>query len=319
MGSEDRTRGEDGEAVTVRDLEHRFGDRAALSGLTFGVRKGEIVGLLGPNGGGKTTLFRILATLLAPSAGDALVLGRSVRREPAEVRRSLGVVFQRPALDLKLTVEENLRCHGHLHGLSGGDLRRRCREALAALGISDRARDRADRLSGGLQRRAELAKSLLHRPELLLLDEPTTGLDPAARRDFLDALVRLSGRDGVTVLMTTHYVEEAERCARVGILHEGRLAAYGSPHALKAEIGGDVVVLRAKDPGALRERLRSRFGVPAALVDGTVRLERERAHELLARIVEEFREEVSSVSWTRPTLEDVFVHRTGRGFREEPA
>jgi ABC-2 type transport system ATP-binding protein len=308
-----------GSAITVDGLGHRYGDREALSRVSFEVRPGEIVGLLGPNGGGKTTLFKILGTLLTPSAGDARIFGHSVTREPARVRERLGVVFQRPSLDTKLTLLENLRHHGHLYGISGPELRKGCEAALVALGLSGRARDRVESLSGGLQRRAELAKALLHRPDLMLLDEPNTGLDPNARREFLAQLEQLSRRDGVTVLLTTHFMEEAERCDRVGILHEGRLVAFEEPHRLKARIGGDVVVVQCRDPEAMRGKLKERFDGDPLVVDGTVRLETPRGHRLVGEIVEAFPGEILSVSWGQPTLDDVFVHLTGRRFEEEAA
>ncbi|MGH7406765.1 MAG: ABC transporter ATP-binding protein, partial [Candidatus Methylomirabilales bacterium] len=271
--------GTDAPAVEVEDLRHFYGPRQALAGVTFRVSHGEIFGFLGPNGGGKTTLFKILSTLMPATGGTVRVLGRNLDHEPRAVRMRLGVVFQRPSLDPKLTVAENLRHHGHLYGLQGGALRRQAQGMLARLGLADRAADLVETLSGGLQRRTELAKGLLHRPDLLLLDEPSTGLDPGARRDFMAYLHQLRAEDGVTVLLTTHFIEEAERCDRVGILHRGRLVATGTPEELKGRIGGDVVVVRAKDPEGVRTKMRDRFGAEPALVEGTLRLERARGHE----------------------------------------
>jgi len=305
-------------AIEVTHLQHRFGDRLALADVSFSVPRGQIAALLGPNGGGKTTVFRILATLLRPDAGDAAILGHSVSRDPDAARRCLGVVFQSPSLDRMLTAHENLRHHGMLYGLHGAGLERRISEALDLVRLGDRARERAGRLSGGLQRRVELAKSLLHRPDVLLLDEPSTGLDPGARRDFMGHLAALAA-GGVTVLLTTHFMEEAERCAWVGILHEGRLAAWDTPDRLKAAIGGDVVLARGKDPGALAEKVRERFGLRHAWVDGTLRYEAEAGHRLAAALVEAFPDDVTSVTWGRPTLEDVFTHLTGRPLSEAAA
>ena len=284
-------------AVIVDGLSHRYGDRQALREVTFAAGPGEMVGLLGPNGGGKTTLFRILATLLRPTTGDATLLGRSVRRDPHGVRSVLGVVFQRPSLDMKLTVMENLRHHGNLHGLSGRELRGRCEKALEILGLADRSGDRVESLSGGLARRVELAKSVLHRPSILLLDEPNTGLDPNARRDFVDYLDELRKRDGVTVLLTTHFLEEAERCDRVGIMHEGQLVAYDAPGELKKSVGEAVLVISGPNVAPLR-------------------VEGPHAHLLASELVERFPGEISSYSWGRPTLDDVFVHLTGRTLKE---
>jgi ABC-2 type transport system ATP-binding protein len=301
-------------AVEVEDLRHLYGSRQALAGVSFRVSRGEIFGFLGPNGGGKTTLFKILSTLMPATGGTVRVLGWDLAREARAVRMRLGVVFQRPSLDPKLTVAENLRHHGHLYGLHGGALRNQAQGMLARLGLADRAADLVETLSGGLQRRTELAKGLLHRPDLLLLDEPSTGLDPGARRDFMAYLHKLRAEDGVTVLLTTHFIEEAERCDRVGILQQGRLVATGTPEELKRRIGGDVVVVRAKDPEGLRRKIRDRFGAEPALVEGTLRLERPRGHEFARELVEAFSGEVQGVTFGKPTLEDVFIHLTGHRF-----
>jgi ABC-2 type transport system ATP-binding protein len=305
--------------IEVENLRHRYGERTALDGISLSVRRGELFALLGPNGGGKTTLFRILSTLLPATSGEARIFGLPVGTRPDEARRRLGVVFQHPALDPHLSALENLRHHGHLYGISGADLRRRCGEMLERLGVADRARDRAGTLSGGLRRRVEIAKGLLHRPDLLLLDEPSTGLDPGARREFMSLVRSLSQERHMTVALTTHYMEEAERCDRVAVLDAGRLVALDSPAALKARIPGDVVVIEAREPAALAGRLRQRLGVSATQIDGTLRIERGRGHELVREIVEAFPDEVLSVSVGRPTLEDVFVHLTGHRFQGDDA
>lgn len=306
-------RGLDGDhpAVVVDDLRHRYGDREALSGVTLSVARGEIFGLLGPNGGGKTTLFKIMSTLLLAGGGRVTVFGHDLAHEAAHVRRHLGVVFQHPSLDPKLTVWENLRHHGHLYGLHGGTLRVRADELLDRLGLKDRARERVERLSGGLQRRVELAKALMHRPDLLLLDEPSTGLDPGARRDFIHYLGHLRSVEGVTVLLTTHVLDEAERCDRLGILHQGKLVALGTPDALKKAVGGDVVVIHSHAAEALRAKLRDRFRCDPMLVDGNLRVEMPEGHEFARAVVSVFGSEIESVSFGRPTLEDVFIHLTG--------
>jgi ABC-2 type transport system ATP-binding protein len=292
-------------SVEIDGLTHRYGERLALDGVSFSVRKGEIFGLLGPNGGGKTTLFKILSTALRPTSGSARIEGIDVRDDA--VRRRIGVVFQAPSLDQKLTVAENLLHQGHLYGLMGSALRRRIDEELGRFKLSDRARDRVEKLSGGLQRRVELAKSLLHQPEVLLLDEPSTGLDPGARRDLWDALRSLKG---VTVLLTTHLLEEAERCDRLAILHKGKLVALGAPLDLRGEIGGDVVTIRAKDAEALAAAIREKMGETATVVQGAVRLSRERGHDLVGRLVETFPGLVESVTVAKPSLEDVFLTKT---------
>jgi len=300
--------------VQVEELLHDYGSRRALTGVDFFVRPGEIFGLLGPNGGGKTTLFRILSTLLRPTAGRASILGFDVAQRPREVRAGIGVVFQSPALDRKLTVRENLETQGRLYGLAGRGLRQAADTMLSRLGLLDRASERAETLSGGLMRRVEIAKGLLHRPRLLLLDEPSTGLDPGARTDLWEQLRELRDREGVTVLLTTHLMEEAERCDRLAILSRGSLVACGAPRALKAEIGGDVLAITGADPERLRGEIERRFAAPAGLVDGVIRIERPRAHELVPAIVEAFPGQIESMTLGHPTLLDVFIRKTGHRF-----
>lgn len=306
------------DAVEVVDVSHRFGDRLALDRVSFSVRRGEVFGLLGPNGGGKTTLFRILSTLIRPGSGDARIAGDSVTTAADRARRHLGVVFQRPSLDGKLTVAENLSAHAALYRIPSAELGARVAEALDRLGLTQRRDDFVETLSGGLQRRVELAKALLHRPPILLLDEPSTGLDPGARRDFLTYIGELRDRDGITVVLTTHYMEEAERCDRIAILHRGRIVRIGDPASLKAEVGGDVVVMQSPQPTDLQSAIRDRFGFEARLVDGTVRVERPRGHEFVRDVVDAFPGELTSVSFGKPTLEDVFVHATGASFWDAP-
>ena len=297
--------------VETNDLRRSFGERRALDGVTISVGEGEIFGLLGPNGGGKTTLFRILCTLLAPSGGNASVCGHDTVSEPAAVRSAIGVVFQSPSLDPQLTVAENLRYGGNLYGLRGAELESRWREMAEALRVGDRADDFVKNLSGGLQRRVEIAKSLLPRPRVLLLDEPSTGLDPVARVDLWAILEQLRGRFGITTVLTTHLMDEAERCGRVAILHRGKLIACDTPDALRATIGADVLTLVCRRPDMVAEQLQSKFGWTAAVRDDAVRLEIPKAHAEVARIVEAFPGEIQSVTAGRPTLEDVFVRLTG--------
>ncbi|HZF10427.1 MAG TPA: ATP-binding cassette domain-containing protein [Thermoanaerobaculia bacterium] len=307
-------------AVEARGVEFAYGERRALHGLDFSVAPGEIFGFLGPNGGGKTTLFRILATLAAPSSGSIRIFGADLAREASKVRRLLGVVFQSPSLDLQLTVRENLVHQGHLYGLAGTELARRIDSGLARFGIAARSTERAERLSGGLRRRAEIAKSLLHAPRLLLLDEPSTGLDPGARRDLWNSLDTLR-TEGVTVLLTTHFMEEGDRCDRLVLLSGGKIVAAGTPGALKDEIGGDVVTLTGRDPEGLARDLAARYpDLHPTVQDAGVRFERERAHEWVARLAESLPGRIESVTVARPTLEDVFLRRTGYGlFAQEDA
>jgi ABC-2 type transport system ATP-binding protein len=298
-------------ALEIADVRHRYGQRESLRGLSFSVSAGDVFALLGPNGGGKTTLFRIISTLIKPSAGSVEVFGTDAIRRPAWARRHLGVVFQHPAVDPWLTVVENLRTHAALYGLRSARRARLIERALERFGLTPRAADRVSTLSGGLRRRVELAKALLPEPPLLVLDEPSAGLDPVARRDLLQELTRLRDDAGTTVVLTTHLMDEAAVCDRVGILHEGRLAAIGAPTALTEAIGGDVVSIECRDPEVLMAGLASRFGVTAQFVDGRVRVERPRAHEFVPTVVEAFPGEVLTIAVGRPTLDDVFVHHTG--------
>jgi ABC-2 type transport system ATP-binding protein len=297
--------------VSVENLTHRYGDRVALAGVSFGVPEGEIFGLLGPNGGGKSTLFRILSTLMAPSEGRAVICGHDVGRDPGAVRRKIGVVFQSQSLDKKLTVEENLRGQGHLHGLSGANLRERIDKVTGRLGLTDRRGNLVEILSGGLKRRVEIAKGLLHRPQVLLMDEASTGLDPGARRELWRYILELRDEEGVTVLLTSHILDEADRCDRLVLLHEGRMVSEGAPAELKAKIGGDVVVLETSDPAALSGKIATRFGVTPASVDGTLRVEISNGHRFITEVVEAFPGSIESVGLHKPTLEDVFLRETG--------
>ena len=285
--------------------------------MSFAVGPGELFGLLGPNGGGKTTALQVLATLLQPTGGAARVFGADVVRDAAFVRRRIGVVFQHPALDLRLTPLENLRHHGHLYGLRGAVLGRRSEELLSRLGVADRSRDRVSTLSAGLRRRVEIAKGLLHRPGLLLLDEPTAGLDPGGRRDVWDTVQDLRAAEGITILATTHLMDEAERCDRIGILDQGALAALGTPAELKGGIRGDVISLAAADPRDLAREIRGRFGGEVSVVDGAVRIERQDGAELVPRLAEAFPGAIRSITVGEPTLEDVFLQRTGHRFQDE--
>ena len=303
--------------ISVENVVHRYGERTALNGVTFEVRPAELFGLLGPNGSGKTTLFRILSTLMVPSGGRATIMGFDVARDPNGLRRQIGVVFQAQSIDIKLTARENLWHQGHLYGLRGAALNSRIREMLERVKLADRANDKAETFSGGMQRRLELAKGLLHHPAVLLLDEPTTGLDPGARRDLWQYLASLRDEEHVTVIVTTHLMEEAERCDRLAILNEGKVVALGTPDELKREIGGDVILLDTKDAESLAQRMRSRFNVDAQVLQGQVRLERESGHRFITDVVEAFPGEIEAISVSKPTLEDVFIHRTGHRFWTE--
>ncbi len=289
--------------------------RTALHGLTLRVKQGELTILSGPNGSGKSTLFRILTGLLRPSSGRVRVDGFDLFKEPARARAAMGVVFQSPALDKHLTVLENIRLQGTLYGLSGALLNSRMEEALAWSDIKTRLSDKVMTLSGGLARQVELAKCLLARPKLLLLDEPTTGLDPLSRRSFLDTLARLHAERGMTVLMTSHIFAEAENAGRVAILKNGHLLAYDTPARLRAMLGSEVVVIRAHLPDELAACLESEAGITKLRRYGEeLRIEDiapSQSLALLEKLIERYRDKIASIAIKQPELEDVFLHVTG--------
>ena len=304
--------------ISLQHVVHRYENRTALDGVSFDVRPAELFGLLGPNGSGKTTLFRILSTLMVPTAGRAVVMGCDASEDAARLRRQIGVVFQAQSVDPKLTAYENLWHQGHLYGLRGTRLNTRISEMLTRVGLADRAKEWVETFSGGMQRRIELAKGLLHCPGVLLLDEPTTGLDPGARRDLWQYLQTLRDEEHVSVLVTTHLMEEAERCDRLAIMNEGNLVALGTPAELKREIGGDVVLLEAThDAARLADNIRARFHVHTTVIDNQVRIEREGGHRFVTDVVEAFPGGIQAISVSKPALEDVFIRRTGHKFWSE--
>lgn len=304
-------------AISVSDLTHHYGSRCAIDAIGFEIAPSEIFAFVGPNGGGKTTLFRVLSTLVPIQRGEVSIMGCNLRTETQAIRRQIGVVFQAASLDKKLSVDENIRHQGHLYGLKSSALKARREEMLQQLGLIDRRRDLAEKLSGGLRRRVELAKGMLHRPRLLLLDEPSTGLDPAARNDLWTYLQRIRDEDGVTVVLTTHLLEEADRADRIAILDKGKFVALDTPDALRATVGGDAITIESSDCGALATDIEEKFDFSVEIIDGAVRFEQPNGHQLIARLVEAFPGQVDSVTYSRPTLEDVFIDRTGHRFRSD--
>ena len=303
--------------IEIEGINHFYGERQALRDLSLQVASGAMFGVLGPNGGGKTTLFRILATLLAPTSGTARIDGCDVVKDRAAVRSKIGVVFQNPSVDGQLTAQENLLYHGRLHGMTWASAREKAIRWLDRFGVGDRAGDRVARLSGGLRRRVELAKAMMHRPRLLILDEPSTGLDPGAR-NALTALLKSLCRDrGITVLLTTHLMDEADDCDRVAVLDQGRLIRVESPDALKASLGGEVIRIPSSESGSLAPRIAKRFDVSAEAVDGAVHIQCDQGHALVPRLMEAFPEAITSITVGKPTLEDVFLHLTGHRLWEQ--
>jgi len=304
--------------LRLSGLTHRYGDRLALDNVSLEVRRGEIFGFLGPNGGGKTTLFRLLTTLRAPQAGTIELGGVPYTGDLVAVRARIGCVFQHPALDKKLKVAENLRHQGRLYGLSGAALEARLEELLARFGLADRAGSLVQDLSGGLHRRVEIAKALLHRPDVLFMDEPSTGLDPGIRMELWDYYERLRREDGITLLMTSHLLEEAERCDRIAILDQGRIIAEGAPSALRTALGGRILRLESGDAEALATRVRGLTPHPVELRGRalTVRLP-EGASDEAARLVRELEGASESLHLARPTLADVYQAKVGRVWNGE--
>jgi ABC-2 type transport system ATP-binding protein len=304
--------------LTMRDLRHGFGALRVLDGLSFAVRPGEIFGLLGPNGSGKSTTLRVLTGMLVPDQGEVLLDGERVEPGGRALRRSMGVVFQAPSLDGRLTARENLLLSAGLYGLPAGLARERSEELLAFTALTERAGDTVINFSGGMKRRLELARALLHEPSLLVMDEPTSGLDERFFREAWERIELLREQRGLTVLLTTHRAEEAERCDRVAVVDGGRVIAQDAPEALRARVAGDVLTLDAEQPEALCAELATRFELAARVLDGRVVIERERGHELIPRLVEALPVgRIRSLSMHRPTLSDVFVKLTGRSLRDE--
>ena len=309
-------------AVRVTDLTHRYpkADRDALRQLSLEVRRGEAFALLGPNGGGKTTTFRILATLLQPSdpAGRVEVFGHDAATDPAAARRMIGVVFQSPSLDQKLTAHENLAVQARMYGLSRRESRPRIDAALGMFGLGSRPDDAVESFSGGMRRKLEIAKALLHHPPLLLMDEPATGLDPAARRELWDHLLQLKRERGLTIAWTTHLMDEAERADRLAILVGGRIIAHDAPARLKASQGRHVVCVQPHDPARLaevRDRLERELGPwsdgqAPVIVDDEVRFDHASGPEVVAQVTERFEGQLRRVAVGEPTLEDAYLRLT---------
>lgn len=303
-------------ALKAEKLEHRYGKHQALSGLELEVASEQVFAILGPNGSGKTTLFRLAGTLVRVQQGELNVFGRSVTEDTRAVRGLLGVVFQSPSLDPKLTVEENINCQAALYGLSGASKRDRIAEVMAQLGISDRAGTPTDELSGGLKRRVELAKGVLHRPKLLLMDEPSSGLDPAARLDLWHAVRQLQQESGVTVVLTTHLLEEADKADRIAIMHRGQVVAEGLPEELRCSLGGQILTVVTQEPQAVKEWLDER-GFSTRNLGHQIQIVGPQVEAIVAPLAQEFSGRVLSITLGQPSLEDVFVDRTGHRFWNE--
>jgi len=303
--------------IEAKGLVKKYGDLEAVAGIDLEVYGGEIFGFLGPNGAGKSTTISMLCTLLTPTAGIARVAGIDVVRDPAAVRQRIGLVFQDPSLDDQLTARENLEFHAFVYSVPAPDRRRRIDEMLNLLQLADRASSAVKTFSGGMKRRLEIARGMLHQPQVLFLDEPTIGLDPQTRKSIWTHLNELRDTKGVTIFMTTHYMDEAEYCDRIAIIDRGKIVALGTPDELKAMVGGDVVTITSTAPGAAAKEIEDMLGVKPARDNGTLRMEVPDGKTFVPRLVRELSAPVDTVTLRRPSLDDVFLKLTGRAIRDE--
>ena len=305
--------------ITVENLVKRFGSLEAVKGVSFTVDEGEIFGFLGPNGAGKSTTINMLCTLLHPTVGKATVNGYDIEQQRNQVRRSIGLVFQESTLDEYLTAEQNLRFHAYAYGLPRSVWEPRLRELLDMVELWDRRSKNVRTFSGGMKRRLEIARGLLHHPRVLFLDEPTLGLDPQTRRRIWDYVLELRQRERLTIFLTTHYMDEAENCDRIAIIDHGQIVALDTPDGLKDSVGGDLVTVRAANPAAAAKSIRARYGVEVRVDAETLDFHVPRGEEFLPDFVRSFDQRLLAIGVRRPTLEDVFLHLTGRAIREEEA
>jgi ABC-2 type transport system ATP-binding protein len=306
-------------AIVAQELVRRFKDLTAVKGVSFEVGEGEIFGFLGPNGAGKTTTINMLCTLLRPSGGKASVNGFDVGGQRSDVRRSIGLVFQDTTLDDYLTAEQNLQFHAMAYAIPREVYEPRMESLLKLLELWDRRKDTTRHYSGGMKRRLEIARGLLHHPKVLFLDEPSIGLDPQTRRYIWEHLHELRSREKLTTFLTTHYMDEAENCDRIAIIDHGTIVALDTPEKLKSSVGGDVVTLRAPNNESLVQELKQDFGIAARVENGDVVLTIEGGKAWLPKFVRQSKQPLVSLSLRGPTLDDVFLKITGRAIREEAA
>jgi ABC-2 type transport system ATP-binding protein len=305
--------------IEVEELSRNFGRLVAVDKVSFQVAEGEIFGFLGPNGAGKTTTINMLCTLLAPSSGKAKVNGYDVVKQRSEVRRSIGLVFQDPTLDEYLTAEQNLRFHAYAYNIPKEIREKRIGEVLELVELADRRQSRVRTFSGGMKRRLEIARGLLHSPRVLFLDEPTLGLDPQTRRHIWDHILDARKQNNLTIFLTTHYMDEAENSDRISIIDHGNIIALDTPDKLKDALGGDVVTLKAEDNAAAAFELKEKYGLTPLIQDETVTFSIPQSEKFLPKLMDSFQSHLLSISIRRPTLDDVFLKLTGRAIRDEEA
>ncbi len=305
------------DSITVTDLVKRYGEHEAVKGITFSVPKGEVFGFLGPNGAGKPTTINVRCTLIKPTAGAATVTGYAVHTQRSEVRRSIGLVFQEATLDEYLTAEQNLLFHAYAYGVPRALREERMHELLTLVELWDQRKQKIRTYSGGMRRRLELARGLRHHPDVLFLDEPTLGLDPQTRRRSGDYILDLREREQLTIFLTTHSMDEAEHCERIGIIDNGEIVALDTPARLKDAVGGDLVTLKAEDHAAAERALNEQYHVTPPVEDGTVQFAVPRGDEFLPTLLRSFSQRIVSSGRRRPTLADVFLKLTGHAIRDD--
>ena len=305
------------DVIEASNIVKRFGELEAVKGVSFSVKEGEIFGFLGPNGAGKTTTINILCTLLKPTDGQAKVNGHDVIKERSQVRQSIGLVFQEPSLDDYLTAEQNLRFHGYAYGVPRNVLEPRLKELLEMMELWDRRKGKINTYSGGMKRRLEIARGLLHHPRVLFLDEPTLGLDPQTRRRIWDYIHDLRKRENLAIFMTTHYMDEAENCDRIAIIDYGRTVALDTLEKLKDGVGGDVISVKTEDNEEAVRLLEGQYKFKPSIENGIISFTVYHGEEFLPKFVSGFPLRLLSIGLRRPTLEDVFLKFTGRDIREQ--
>ncbi|HAS27787.1 MAG TPA: ABC transporter ATP-binding protein [Dehalococcoidia bacterium] len=303
--------------IEVEELSKKYGELLAVDKVSFGVEEGEVFGFLGPNGAGKTTTISMLCTLLTPTSGKAMVNGFDVVKQRSKVRESIGLVFQDSTLDEYLTAEQNLKFHAYAYKLDKTEREHRMKELLELVELSERRKNKVSTFSGGMKRRLELARGLLHSPRVLFLDEPTQGLDPQNRRHIWDHIHNLRRKNNLTIFLTTHYMDEAENCDRITIIDHGRIIAMDTPDKLKDSVGGDQVRLKAEDNIRAAEELSIKYGISAAIDNDEIIFNIAQGEKFLPKLMRQFDNSLLSISVHRPTLDDVFLKMTGRAIREE--
>ncbi|MFH1938323.1 MAG: ATP-binding cassette domain-containing protein [Patescibacteria group bacterium] len=303
--------------IEVKNLTKEFNGLTAVDQVSFNVKKGEIFGFLGPNGAGKSTVINMLSTLLAPTKGEALVNNFNILSQKNDVRKSIGLVFQDSSLDDRLTAEENLRFHAKLYQVPMADYKRRMEEVLKLVDLWDRKKDIIKIFSGGMKRRLEIARGLIHYPKMLFLDEPTLGLDPQTRNHLWEYILKLKKEQQMTIFMTTHYMNEAEYCDRIGIIDYGKIVVLDTPANLKKQVGGDIISMKGQDNQSLKKELVKRYKREVKEENGFLQLEVENGEEFMPRLFNELDNKIDSIELRKPTLDDVFLSLTGRTIRDE--